>query len=194
MKKFRLALALVVPLILATVLVLAVSGALPYKLYVVHTGSMSPTIPSRSAVIVQENHFSIGEPITFVANGEVITHRLVAISAEGTTTTEGDANATPDTWHVPTSAIIGGVVTTVPELGYWITYLKNPVGLVSILAGVLLLWQIWSFAGGAPRDQRVRSTTAGESEARVRHRRRDRARDAAQTGRRTVAALPSSSA
>jgi signal peptidase len=163
MKRLRLALWLTVPLIVAAMFVLAISGALPYKLYVVHTGSMWPAIPSRSAVLVQEHQYTVGQPIAFVVDGAVITHRLVAISAEGIITTKGDANATPDPWHVRTSAIIGGVVASPPELGYWIIYLRNPVGLISILVAILLVWQVWSFADRTTRDARHRSSTARDS-------------------------------
>lgn len=152
---------LVVPLVLATLFVLVVSGVLPYKLYVVHTGSMSPTIPSRSAVIVREHQYRVGEPISFVVNGAVITHRLVAIGTDGMITTKGDANATPDPWHVPTSSIIGGVIASPPEVGYWLTYLKNPLGLASILASIVLLWEVWSLAGAATREPQSGASKAG---------------------------------
>jgi signal peptidase len=195
MKRLRLAFAIAVPLIVAIAFVLAVSGALPYRLYVVHTGSMSPTIPSRSAVIVQEHHYKVGDPISFVADGTIITHRLVSISAAGTITTKGDANATLDPWHVRTSAIIGGVIASPPELGYWLTYLKNPVGLASILASVLLLWQIWSFAGDKARDQRNIPSAAESSQAHARRRRgHRRTRGAPQMERSTATTLPRSSA
>lgn len=171
MKRAKLILWVLVPVIVATVFVVAAVGALPYKLYVVHTGSMSPTITSRSAVIVRENQFHVGEPISFRADGTVITHRLVAINADGTIITKGDANTTPDPWHVPTSAIIGGVVAAPSELGYWMMYLKNPVGLLSILASLLLLWQIWSLAGDQTRTPRDIPSNAGVARVAFRHRR-----------------------
>jgi len=145
--RLKSALPLLVPLIVAAAFVLALSGTLPYKIYVVHTGSMSPAITSRSAVIVHEHEYTLGQPISFYAHGEVITHRLVGINSDGTIDTKGDANATIDPWHVPASAIIGGVIAAPTEVGYWLTYLKNPAGLASILFSVLACWQIWSFSG-----------------------------------------------
>jgi signal peptidase I len=123
------------------------SGVLPYRIYVVHTGSMFPTIPSTSAVVVQVHHYRVGQPISFYEQGTVITHRLEAINANGTITTKGDANATDDPWHPKTSAIIGGVVAAPPHLGYWLMYLKNPLGLGSILLAALTCWLLWSFVG-----------------------------------------------
>jgi signal peptidase len=192
-KRLRLAIACVIPLLVAVAFVLAATGALPYKIYVVHTGSMSPTIPSRSAVIVQEHHYIVGQPITFIADGSVITHRLISVNADGTITTKGDANETPDPWQVRTNAIIGGVVASPPELGYWLTYLKNPLGLASILASAVLLWQIWSLTGNAAQNSTSGSPGAGTSPARARRRHR-RVHAVPYTDRSTATTLPSSSA
>lgn len=193
MKRLRLALVCVIPLLVAVAFVLAATGALPYKLYVVHTGSMSPTIPSRSAVIVQEHHYRVGQPIAFLADGTVITHRLISVNADGTIITKGDANETPDPWQVRTSAIIGGVVASPPELGYWLTYLKNPLGLASILASAVLLWQIWSLTDTATRDAPSGSPSVGSSPTRTRRRHR-RVHPVPYTDRSTATTLPSSSA
>ncbi|GAB3035694.1 hypothetical protein GCM10027052_12110 [Parafrigoribacterium mesophilum] len=152
MKGFKVCLVLLLPLLALTMFALVGTGVVPYKVYVVHTGSMMPTIPSRSAVVVQENQYQIGEPISFYLNGGVVTHRLVGISPDGTIDTKGDANATVDPWHVDTSAIIGGVVAAPAELGYWITFFKNPAGLASMLFIVLACWQIWSIAGKSDRN------------------------------------------
>ncbi|MEO7006712.1 MAG: hypothetical protein ABI065_06735 [Terrimesophilobacter sp.] len=154
MQRLKL-LILLVPLLALAAFVVVVTGAVPYKIYVVHTGSMTPTIPSKSAVVVQEDEYHIGEPVSFYLNGSVVTHRLVAINSDGTVDTKGDANATVDPWHVATSAIIGGVVAAPAELGYWLMYFKNPAGLASIFVSVLACWQIWSFAG---KDERLAST------------------------------------
>ncbi len=193
MKRLRLAIACVIPLLVAVAFVLAATGALPYKLYVVHTGSMSPTIPSRSAVIVQEHYYRVGQPIAFLADGTVITHRLISVNADGTITTKGDANETPDPWQVRSSAIIGGVVASPSELGYWLTYLKNPLGLALILASAVLLWQIWSLTNTAAQNSTSGSPSAGTSPARTRRRHR-RVHAEGQTDRRTATTLPSSSA
>jgi signal peptidase I len=146
-KRIKVFLVLLVPLLALTTFVLVGTGVVPYKVYVVHTGSMMPTIPPRSAVVVQENTYQVGQPISFYLNGSVVTHRLVGIRSDGTVDTKGDANATVDPWHVATSAVIGGVVAAPTEVGYWITYFKNPVGLASMLFVVFACWQMWSFVG-----------------------------------------------
>lgn len=131
----------------ATVFVLHEAGGLPYRVYVVHTGSMIPTIPPESAVIVREGDYHVGEVISFVEHGNVVSHRLIAIHPNGTITTKGDGNRTADPWHVPTSNIIGGVVAAPRHLGYLLTYVRSPQGAASILMALLCLWQVWALAG-----------------------------------------------
>jgi signal peptidase len=147
MKRIKVIALLLVPMLVLGAFVLALSGLLPYKVYAVQTGSMAPTIPPTSAVIVEPGAYQVGHAISFYENGRIVTHRLVAIHPDGTTDTKGDANATIDPWHVSTKAIIGEVVAAPAHLGYWLVYLRNPAGLMSILIAVLLCWQIWSFAG-----------------------------------------------
>ena len=142
MKFLKISLALLVPVLLLACLVFLTTGAGSYKVYVIHTGSMSPTIPSGSAVVVHEGHYHVGQVITFTEDGLTVTHRLVSISAAGLTTTKGDANKTNDPWHVPKSQIIGGVVLAPRDVGYAITYLKDPLGLGSVLLAALFIWQI----------------------------------------------------
>jgi signal peptidase len=131
-------LALVVPA------VLLVSGVLPYKVYVVHTGSMSPTIPSKSAVIVKKGVYRVGQVVSYQSSNGVVTHRLIKRSSDGMLVTKGDANRTADPGAVSPSKVIGGVVAAPRMLGYWLMYLKNPAGLASLLLTMICLWLIYS--------------------------------------------------
>jgi signal peptidase I len=165
-KWFKRIVFVLVPLLLVAGLGIFASGVLPYKVYVLHTGSMSPTIPPKTAVIVHEHQYHVGQVVTFVENGETVTHRLISINANGIITTKGDANATVDPWHVPKSQIIGGVVTTMPEVGYWLVYLKHPVGLASVVLALLVIWQIWALGATAseekgPMERSLRSPHRG---------------------------------
>lgn len=137
--------------VVLTAFFILVSGVLPYRVYIVHTGSMEPTISSRSAVIVQQHVYRVGQPISFYEQGGVVTHRLIRVNADGTAITKGDANQTADPWTIKTSAIIGGVVANPPELGYWLMYLKNPLGLASVLLSAIVCWQMLSLGETAPR-------------------------------------------
>jgi signal peptidase len=156
-----------VPLVVVIAIIIFVSGVLPYKVYVLHTGSMTPTVPSRSAVIVYVHQYHVGQVVTFTEDGQTVTHRLISINAAGLITTKGDANATADPWHPPQSQIIGGVVATVPELGYWLVYLKSPLGAASVLLAMLAIWQIWALGSSSPP-----AAVPVPRQPRARHRRR----------------------
>jgi signal peptidase len=169
-KLFKKIVLVSLPLLVVAAVAVFASGVLPYKVYVLHTGSMTPTVPSKSAVIVHEHQYHVGQVVTFTENGQTVTHRLVSINAQGLITTKGDANATADPWHPPKSQIIGGVVATMPEVGYWLVYLKSPLGAASVLLAMLAAWQIWALGSASPATE----PTSQPPRARARHRRRRR--------------------
>jgi signal peptidase I len=133
-----LCLALIVPAALLA------SGRLPYQMYIVHTGSMSPTIPSRSAVIVKKGAYSLGQVIAFHEQNGVVTHRLIKRKGDGTLMTKGDANRTADSWTLEPARVIGGVVAAPRMLGYWLQYLKDPAGLASLFMLIVCSWLIYT--------------------------------------------------
>lgn len=122
---------------------------LPYKVFTVLSGSMDPTIPMGSEVVLRPvgaDQIQVGDIITFQRPGtkELVTHRVV-----GTTTafggqtfwkTKGDANGAPDTWQIPASGTGLKYVFHVPFLGYAFAMLGSPLGRICfILAPALLL-------------------------------------------------------
>ena len=141
MKHVKTGLLFIVPAVVCAVLALDLAGVIPYRVYVIHTGSMSPTIPSRSAVIVREGRYHIGQAITFHVNGTVVTHRLMGFNADGTVDTKGDADATSDPWRVPRRNIVGGVVLAPHYAGFALVYIRSPLGAGSILLALLAVWQ-----------------------------------------------------
>ncbi len=140
-KSFRIGSLLLLPAVAVTVLALYLGGAVPYRVYVIHTGSMSPTIPSRSAVVVRDGRYHIGQVVTFHENGALVTHRLVAIHPDGTVDTKGDANRSIDPWHIRTREIVGGVVLAPHLVGFALVYVRSPLGAASLLLALLLVWQ-----------------------------------------------------
>ena len=124
--------------------VLLVCGVLPYRVYVIRTGSMSPTIPSKSAVVVREGSYRLGQVISYQTPNGVVTHRLVKRQADGTLGTKGDANRTADPSSIRPADIIGGVVAAPRMAGYWIVYFKNPAGLASLFLAVICAWLLYS--------------------------------------------------
>jgi signal peptidase I len=162
-KVVRLIAMFLVPAVLLSAFLFLKAESSKYEVYVIHTGSMRPTIPSGSAVLIRKGHYRVGQVITFTEDNLTVTHRLVSISSTGLTTTKGDGNPTVDPWHVPTRQIIGGVVHSAPYVGYWIWYFKNPLGSLSVFLAVLVVWEIWALArdekmsteARAPRHRRV---------------------------------------
>lgn len=145
MTRRRIVTAAAVLLLIGAAFGVLASGVLPYRLFIVHTGSMSPTFASTSAVIVHTGEYRVGEPVSFTENGDIVTHRLISIAEDGSIVTKGDANATPDPWKLTTKDILGGVVSDIPHLGYWLQFLKNPIGLLTILMAAIVCWQLWTF-------------------------------------------------
>ena len=130
----------------ATLGALAFVGLRGHAVYAVSTGSMDPTIPPRSAVVVTKDvEPRIGDVITYDHHGALVTHRLVGINPDGTLQTKGDANKTPDAWGTPRSDVVGVVTSHVPQVGYWLVYLRTPQGFGSFVLMLLLLGQVWSW-------------------------------------------------
>jgi len=138
-------------LILALVVVMGTNT----RLYVVHTGSMIPTIPVKSAVLVEDRAYRVGQVISFRQDGTVITHRLVGLNPDGTLITKGDANTTIDPWKTTRADVIGRVVAAPREVGYWLVYLRNPAGLGSLAGCLICITLIWSIANSTTKAEHM---------------------------------------
>lgn len=128
------------------------SGGVPkisgYQLYIVLSGSMSPTFNTGSMVVVQAQPASevlVGDVITYRQPGseKLTTHRVVEISKEEGLSfiTRGDANDTVDVEAVPAKNVVGKVVFALPYVGYVISFAKTTMGLIFlfIVPGLLIL-------------------------------------------------------
>ena len=116
-----------------------------YRMYIVETGSMSPSIPMGSVCIVDLNSdyssVSVGDVISFrIGDGASVTHRAVEISPDGITT-RGDANISDDTSLVTPDDFIGKTVLGIPSAGFAVLYLKSARGkiLVAACAAIILI-------------------------------------------------------
>jgi len=123
-----------------------------YRIFYITTGSMEPTLPVGSAILVHEapESYEIGDIITFFSKDNTIydrpnTHRIVGIQSEnGQTfyTTRGDANSSPDMKPVLSKNVIGRVVWqtgAISVVGYLIAFLGTRFGFVLIILLPLLL-------------------------------------------------------
>ncbi len=139
------AVALMLPLAAFLVAVWLFGG----QLQAVLSGSMAPTVPQGSLIVmapVDPAGVEPGMAITFADPSDpsrLVTHRVVS-TAPGTTLqfiTQGDANTDPDAYPVPARLVRGRVLWHVPGLGLVLDWLAWPRGflLLVVLPGVLLL-------------------------------------------------------
>ena len=111
-----------------------------YRLYLIDTGSMTPTIPVGSAVVVEKGSVHVGQVITFhrLGDGALVTHRFIAVRPDGTLVTKGDGNTSPDLGTIPLSNVVGHVVAAPQHVGTTIQFMfHSPSGYV--FDGLLLL-------------------------------------------------------
>ncbi len=94
------------------------------RLMTMTTPSMCPTVCVGSLVAVQPLHGAVhpGELVAFRPPGQsaTFTHRVVKVEDNGSFTTKGDAEVSPDPWVVPPSDVVGRVSFTVAGLGWWL--------------------------------------------------------------------------
>ncbi|MDJ0323775.1 signal peptidase I [Cryobacterium sp. PH31-AA6] len=139
----RLVTAVIAVMLILAPVALLVSGVLPYRAYVVQTGSMSPTVPPASLVIVEVDKYQVGQVITFRKQDELVTHRLVSVNADGTLTTKGDANTSADPSTPVPADVIGGVIYAPRGLGFWVMYFHNPLTIASLVLWAVVSWLLW---------------------------------------------------
>jgi RTX calcium-binding nonapeptide repeat (4 copies) len=73
------------------------------------TGSLAVVVPPPAEI-------EPGMVITMVADGRLVTHRVVEVRPDGFPVTQGDANNTPDKFTNVT--VVGQVMFTIPKLGF----------------------------------------------------------------------------
>lgn len=134
---------LIAMIFIATVVVLSkFETPLNYRLFNITSGSMSPTIPTGSVVVVTaENNYKKEDVISFVYDRDVnnvITHRIKEISKDDELNltayvTKGDANEDTDTRAVIKDNVIGKVIFTIPYIGYPVQLAKTQLGFIFLI-------------------------------------------------------------
>ena len=91
-------------------------------------GSMEPTISRGDLIVVAPPPSEVqpGMILVMTVDGEVVTHRVVAVNADGTVVTRGDANSVNDAWGSRQIQVEGLYVATIPWLGHIL-----PIGVAS---------------------------------------------------------------
>ena len=121
----------------------AIINMFGYKAYVIKTNSMEPTIKVNDVVInkkVEQEELNVGDVITFLNDGEVITHRITKIEEDLVTlyTTKGDNNNIEDVFKITYDNIKGKHILTIPYLGVIVQLLENKLLFLVILLIVLI--------------------------------------------------------
>ncbi|WP_185972588.1 signal peptidase I [Georgenia yuyongxinii] len=172
-----LVLAVVVVLASLMVLVPRVTGWVPLTIL---TGSMEPTIPTGSQVVVQTidgeadaSKLNVGDVVTFMPypdDPKLVTHRIVSrtLSSDGGISfeTQGDANNAADSWTLTATQLRGVVQYHVPYAGYLATALdgnQKQTG-VGVAAAALLAYAVAQFLGALRERRTFAPAIAADSE------------------------------
>jgi len=150
-----LAVAVLLPLAAFLVAVWLFGG----QLQAVLSGSMSPTYPMGSLIVMAPIDPADVEPgmaITFVdplRSGRLVTHRVVSIAPADTLqfVTQGDANARPDPAPVPARMVRGRVLWHVRGLGTVLDWLQWPRGFIVLVGLPLGLLAVAEWRAHRPR-------------------------------------------
>lgn len=165
----------IVALLVAMIGLPQVTGATPYT---VLTGSMRPTMPPGSLVVIkpiEAGEVKVGDAITYqIRSGEpeVVTHRVISLAqtlgGETLFTTQGDANPHPDEKPVKAAQIRGVVWYSIPFAGYLNSLLTGEQRIWAVGSAVVLLLGYAAFMGiGAMMDARKGVRRSGGARARV---------------------------
>lgn len=171
------ALTAIIGLLLALVAVPLALGWMPLT---VLSGSMEPTIPTGSQVVVdpvapeEMGRLNTGDVITFMPYPDdptLITHRITGVALDATGqpsfTTQGDHNPTADAESVAPAQIRGVVRYHVPWAGYLATILdpeQKRLGVI-LVAAALAAYAVWHAAQAARHHRRPASPPVGDFEA-----------------------------
>ena len=132
---YKIIFAIILGVAIAVLALSLLSKKTGIHLFIVQSGSMSPTISTGSIVITkQAKSLTPGDIITFTSpnfSGTPVTHRIAQIqnTPEGQYIyTKGDANSSVDLGHIQQSAVIGKMLFHIPYLGYIIRAQQKPIG------------------------------------------------------------------
>lgn len=115
-----------------------------YKILLVQSGSMAPTINTGDLIIVKPTYkYKKGDIVTFLSKNKFnITHRIFEIK-DNQIVTKGDANKVSDQESVNVNQILGKVFYVIPYFGQLIMFTKTIPGLIVliIIPSTIILYQ-----------------------------------------------------
>ena len=112
-----------------------------YSVLIIASPSMTGSIEAGDAIIIKKSDsYAVGDVITYFPADESfsVTHRIVR--TEGNKFyTKGDANQSEDPDPVLIEQIAGKVAVKLDKVGYFIEWLKSPVGIIFAATFIVLL-------------------------------------------------------
>ena len=108
-----------------------------FSIFEITTGSMSGTIEVNDAILVKVTQdVKNDDIITFINDGEIITHRIIA-EKDNELFTKGDANNGED-MPIQKSSVIGKVIKILPKFGIWVKVITDTKVIGSIIITMTL--------------------------------------------------------
>lgn len=112
-----------------------------YSVLIVASPSMTGAIEAGDAIIIKKSDsYAVGDVITYFPADEnfSVTHRIVRMEGDKFYT-KGDANQSEDPDPVLIEQIAGKVAVKLDKVGYFIEWLKSPVGIIFAATFIVLL-------------------------------------------------------
>ena len=133
-----------------------------YSVLIIASPSMTGAIEAGDAIIIKNSDsYAVGDVITYFPADESfsVTHRIVRTEGDKFYT-KGDANQSEDPDPVLIEQIAGKVAVKLNKVGYFIEWLKSPVGIIFAATFIVLLILIIVI-----EDKRRGKTDSADSES-----------------------------
>lgn len=133
-----------------------------YSVLIIASPSMTGAIEAGDAIIIKNSDsYAVGDVITYFPADESfsVTHRIVRTEGDKFYT-KGDANTSEDPDPVLIEQIAGKVAVKLNKVGYFIEWLKSPVGIIFAATFIVLLILIIVI-----EDKRRGKTDSADSES-----------------------------
>ena len=138
-KALKITLIVIKNICLALLITLVFAFATGFKILNILTGSMTPTMPVNTVVVVKKipiNQVELGDVITFKMGDSNVTHRVVEINDSGRNTvlyTQGDAAQNQGSRETVTEDnFVGVVVFHIPYLGVLLNLIKDNIIIITV--------------------------------------------------------------
>ena len=124
--------------------------------------SMEPTLNKNDLVLVQRceiGELQKGDIITFKQDNRTISHRIIDITKEKTTTkfkTKGDNNEIADTDKVEQHQIYGKVLFRIKGIGHVVSYIQNARGFINIVIFAIIVYILVSLRDNQKNTRKIK--------------------------------------